>query len=130
MATDQAKIKDDTIRWFKAFSDRDVNQLDKLADEIFDTTFILHSPNFPNVERGPNGMKKFIRGIFEDTSAVRTFTVDDMLGEGNKLAIRFTVHRTNASNGKVTQSPVILIAHYAGDKIVEEWQLAGPHEEA
>ena len=128
MATNQKRIKDDMIRWFEAFAARDVNRMDQLADEIYDSTYVLHDPSFPNFEQGPAGIKQLVRQVFKGFSDLHV-TVDDMLGEGDKLAVRLTARGTSATTGKVVHFPVLTVARYVGDKMVEEWQLTGAPEE-
>ncbi len=109
----------------EAFNASNLSTLDKLVDEIFTADYVLHDPGFPDVMPGSEGVKQFVRGALKNTPDIQ-FIVDDMIAEGDKVAIRWTVGGTDASTGKPTRLLVIANYRFAGGKIAEEWQLGVP----
>ncbi len=128
MATDQKKIREDMQQWSEAFNARDLDRIDRLADEIWAADSMLHDPSMPNFGRGPSAWKQFVRQIFQDSPDVR-MSGADLVGEGDCLAVRIIFSSTDASTGKLMGFPVMCIGHYADDKIVEAWELVGPTAE-
>ena len=64
------------------------------ADAIIDRDFMAHHPAFPGGIKGPAGilqMMRMFRGAFPDL----TYTVDDLVAEGDKVAARWTATGTH-----------------------------------
>ena len=123
MTTEQNKAA--LRRWVEAFNAKDINLFDRLADEIYTTDYTLHDPASPYMGRGPESIKKFIRQIFQDNSDAH-MVVEDVFGEGNKLAYRCLIQLTDASTGKTVSFPILVISHFVGGQFAEEWEIAGP----
>jgi steroid delta-isomerase-like uncharacterized protein len=76
---------------------------------------------------GPKAIKQFVSEEF-DAFPDQQYTIDDMVAEGNKVAVRFTFTGTHTglvkgippTNKKVTVSG-IMIDRVAGGKFVETW---------
>ena len=116
------------LRWFEALHARDLSQLDALAEEWIADSFILHDPSFAGLPPGRVGVKE-LAGRLVETNSHLAITLDDFFGDGDKTAARFTVQRTNALTGQATRFVVLALDDWAGNQLVEEWQLAGPAEE-
>jgi len=108
-------------RWLETWNTRDASQMDRLADEFTAPDYILHDPNLPNPVRGVAGLKQFVHDVLKDRPDIR-ITVEDLFGEDDKVAIRFTVHGTSVSTGQTTDLPVIAIVRFAEGKAAEAWQ--------
>ena len=98
-------------------------------DKMFATNCVLHSATGEDVQ-GLKELKKRASehgGAFPDTHII----INDMIVEGNKAAVRYTVTCTHkgelmgipATNKKLTMS-VIEIQHFAGVKLVESWEMS------
>jgi len=98
----------------------------EVVDEVFATNYVFHGPANSGV-RGPEGYKQHVtiyRTAFPDVQ----FTVEDMLTEGDKVAIHWTARGTHQGylmgiaptlkRGVVTGFSIV---HIADGKIVEEW---------
>ena len=62
-----------------------------IADEIISPNYVYQSPG--GELKGPEGMKQFVQAFrvaFPDCK----FTIDDMIGEGDKVAVRYTLTGT------------------------------------
>ena len=112
-------------RQLEAFETGDVSILEKLADELYAADYVLHDPDYPDLPRGPEGVKQFVRGALQNMPGVHV-TIEDMVAEGDRVATRFTVHGTNVSTGKPMRMLVMSISRFVGNKIAEEWQLGVP----
>ena len=98
-----------------------------LIDDLFAPTFIDHDSSMPEA-KGPAGVKRLaamVHASFPDLH----FTIEDMIGEGDKVAYRYTVHGTHekdfmgiAATGKQISFTGIHIYRVADGKLQEEWE--------
>lgn len=97
-----------------------------LIDELCSADFVDHE-QFPDVSSGVEGVKQFatmFRAAFPDLS----FSVDDMVAEGDKVAVRGTMRGTHkgefmgiAATGKQIEVPTIDFIRFASGKAAEHW---------
>jgi predicted ester cyclase len=94
-----------------------------LADELIDANFIDHGMGF----KGPEGFKQFVTTFITGFPDIR-LTIDDMVAEGDKVALRLTAQGTHkgdfmgiAPTGKHITASGILIQRIANNKCVEGW---------
>jgi steroid delta-isomerase-like uncharacterized protein len=97
-----------------------------VIDELYATDIVYHS----STGRDIRGIKDYKQHISEFYSAFPDlhFTIDDMVAEGDKVAVRFTGTGTNKgafmgippTNKKITVWE-IEIDRFAGGKFVEGW---------
>ena len=97
-------------------------------DEIYAADFIYHNGPFPDIV-GLEASKQDIsgsRGAFPDVQ----WTTDEMVMEGDTLVTRYTLRMTHTGpspkipippTGKSITYIGCLVSHFAGGKIVEEW---------
>ncbi len=98
----------------------------ELANEFYSEEFIGHDPNNPGV-RGPEGIREIVLKYvhaFPDTQ----FSIDDMVAEGDRVAMRWTAIGTHdgdldgmAPSGKPISVSGMSIDRIVDGKIVEEW---------
>ena len=95
-----------------------------LADELIDANFIDHGMGF----KGPEGFKQFVTTFITGFPDIR-LTIDDMVAEGDKVALRLTAQGTHkgdfmgiAPAGKQFTATGIMISHVRGDKEAEVWE--------
>jgi predicted ester cyclase len=55
--------------------------------------------------------------------------MEDLLADGDKIAFRLSIHRTDPVTGKLQHCAELCISRFVGDKIAEEWELLGPWED-
>jgi predicted SnoaL-like aldol condensation-catalyzing enzyme len=125
MSADLKKMKEDVIHSFELINTGDLMQVDKAIDEMYAPDAVLHYPHAPNLPPGAAGIKQFTHQLYKDFTNIHLM-LDDMFGEGDELACRYTWQATNASTGKKTNLPLLNIGRWDGGKIVEEWEVAGP----
>jgi len=97
-----------------------------VIDELYDANIVLHCPRGKDIR----GLKDFKQANDESFSEIPDAhsTIDDMIVEGDKVAVRLTMTGTysgkmgdtGSPNKKVTIS-MIIIDRIAGGKFVEEW---------
>ena len=113
-------------RWFEEVLSK--GNLAAVGEFITPTT-VVHAPGVPDT-KGPDGVKERITAV---RTAFPDFhpTIEDMLGEGDKVAVRVTAHGTHkadymgvAPTGKAMTWTVLTIFHLANGKIQEGWQIS------
>jgi ketosteroid isomerase-like protein len=112
-------------RWFDAWNTRSVSALEALVDETFTADFVLHDKAQPAAAVGQEGVKQFVRDVLRNTPDIRV-TSEDMIAEGDRIAMRYTVASTDASTGKSTRLLNIDIYRFANGKIAEVWGIDVP----
>jgi steroid delta-isomerase-like uncharacterized protein len=118
----------------KALERRFVNEFNKgkaaamaVNDELVATDIILHTSDGRDI-RGLKGAKQYVSPFFDAFPDVH-FTIDDIVVEGDKVALRWTwtgTHKSEfmgipATNKKMT-GWVIQIDRIVGGKIAEIWE--------
>jgi hypothetical protein len=127
MVTKQ-KVKEMTLRYMEAINSRDLSVIDKAADEFFAADYVWHFPGVTDLPPGPACIKKLLREILADNPNF-TVILDDFIVEGDKMALRCTMHRTDPATGKAQHGMNLLISRFAGDQFVEDWELISPWED-
>ena len=119
----------------KALTRRSVEEWNKgkaaamaVIDESYATSIVQHSATGEDI-RGLKDYKQLFTEFYNAFPDAH-FTIDDMVVEGDKVAVRFTLTGTHKgeymgihpTNKKVTGWG-IFIDRIAGGKVVEEWQI-------
>jgi predicted ester cyclase len=92
-----------------------------LADELFAEEHELH-PEAAGVARGPEGMKRAFAGLHEEFPDIRV-DIEDMVAEGDMVAIRLTFSGTHAPTGERATWPEMVFARFSEGKAVESWEV-------
>ncbi|MFN8472417.1 MAG: ester cyclase [Anaerolineae bacterium] len=112
-------------RWFEEMNKGNM----AAVDEFYGADYVLHDPNVPpDLPRGPASVRRYLAPImagFPDSSV----TVDDVIAEGDKIAVRFTARGNHTGDfmgippsGKPIEARGISIIRIADGQMVEEWQ--------
>jgi predicted ester cyclase len=96
-----------------------------LADDLFAPEYVHH---FPDEDiHGPDGVKQMDKGLLT-TFPDWHISTDDVIAEGDKVVVRFTIHGTHegegfniSPTGKRVVYTGIDIFRIADGKIVEQW---------
>ena len=113
------------IHWMEVVNQKDLDAIDKLADEIYAADYVYHDPGFPNFEPGPEPIKQFIRQILKDYPDLHSAT-EDIFAVSDKVASRGVITGMHATTGETLNLQWIGISRFSGGKIVEEWQVEVP----
>ena len=116
MSTEQNKAV--LRRWMEGWNTRDVDVIATLVDETFAADLVIHSFQ-PNAPGGREDIRQFVRNALKNRPDIQ-ITIEDMVAEGDRVAIRFTVGSTNTLTGKPTYRHIDVF-RFADDKIAEEW---------
>lgn len=97
-----------------------------LADELIDPNFVDHGVTGMGF-KGPEGFKQYFTTLITAFPDLR-LTIDDMVAEGDKVAMRLTARGTHkgdfmgiAPTGKQVTMTGIVIQRIANNKCVEGW---------
>ena len=98
-----------------------------VVDEIAAINFVSHDPAAGGEIHGIEGFKQFVKAahtIFPDLA----FTIEDMVAEGNRVAVRWTMQSLHEGEGlglPATDRPVTVAGsnffHIVDGKIEEDW---------
>ena len=98
-----------------------------LLGEVFATDYVCHAPD---QDGDREDYKTVVADIWLAAFPDTHLTIDDMVGEGDMLATRFTAVGTHQkewlgvpATGKVTKMVGMVFSRFADGKIVEEWFL-------
>lgn len=107
-------------RWVEGYNNHDPS----IVDELISDDYVLHAPGGQDI-KGPESFKQmFIANlpIFPDIH----YTIDDMVAEGDKVAVRYTMTATHqgeymgiTATGKRITLTQAFFYRLAGGKIVE-----------
>jgi steroid delta-isomerase-like uncharacterized protein len=97
------------------------------AEEFIAANFRNHDPGTPPLPPGPEGYRQLI-GLYRTAYPDLHMTADDMVGEGDKVVVRWTARGTNTgklgeippSGKQVTVSGISILA-IAGGKVTDQW---------
>ena len=97
-------------------------------DEILAPDCVYHNPGMPDVV-GRENIKQFVSDLYKAMSDLYHNPPEDIIVQGDKVAVRHSVICTDTASGKRQMSMIMYIDHYSGDKIIEEWELVVPWED-
>jgi predicted ester cyclase len=113
------EIKSLERRWFEELNKGKAAAM-ALIDELCSTDFVRHCARGKDL-RGTKVYKQDMRELFSAFPDVH-FTLDDMVVEGDRVAIRYTWVGTDKATKKTVTMWGICIDRIAGHKLVEEWE--------
>jgi predicted SnoaL-like aldol condensation-catalyzing enzyme len=116
------------IRWSDALNSRDDALVDQLVDELFAPNYFVHAPGMAADLAGREGLRQWAHGLIKNSSMIQGVT-DEIIGEGDRLALRATVTITRAQSGTTVRFVLMSISRFVDGKIAEAWQLTGPRVE-
>jgi steroid delta-isomerase-like uncharacterized protein len=91
----------------------------KTFETLYSPGFINHDPGSPDV-RTWEEFKQFWMMVGEITQDYRV-TIDDMIAEGDKVAVRWSSHFIEKTTAKPINNKGIVLYRLADGKIVESW---------
>ena len=95
-------------------------------DELVAPDFVDHSPT-PGQPPGVEGVRAVVRGLHAGYADLR-ITVDDLFGEADRVAARWTLRGTHAGRlfgepptGAAVETRILVVFRLANGKIAERW---------
>ena len=99
----------------------------EIVEEIVAPDAVIHSPTVPDLSRGPEGAKQYLR-LFWTAFPNLKVTTDDMVAEGDKVALRWSARGTHQGRlmgieptGRQMTITGQAIYQIAAGKIKEDW---------
>ena len=129
MITEQ-KIREDISRAFEIYNTQDMGAIGPWYDEYLAQDCVYHNHGMPDIV-GRDNIKHFVEDLYKAMPDLYHNAPEDIIVQGNKVAVRHTVNFTNSASGKRQTLMIVFIDHYSGDKVIEVWELVGsPVDEA
>ncbi len=125
----EQKAREDNLRAYDIFNTRDMNRIASMFDESFTTNFVYHNPSVGHLVIGRESQKEFVRGLYHEIPDLYYNAPDDLIVQGDKVAVRYSVSRTDPASGKRQTRMILAIHHHSGDQIKEMWELVGPWQD-
>jgi steroid delta-isomerase-like uncharacterized protein len=108
--------------WQECFNKRNL----AIVDEFVATDYVWHGPS--QEVSGPEGIKQLIT-VFLTAFPDLQMTFEDQVGEGDKIASRWTMRGTHQGDlfgipptGKQVTFTGLVISRMVGNQITEEWE--------
>ena len=108
--------------WFDAINAHDLEGIERAVDKYYAPDYVLHDPTVPNFSGGAETIKKLVRESFQALPDPN-LTIEDMIAEGDSVAIRVTVSGTQP-DGKPLNFFTMSMIRFVNGQMAEEWQLA------
>jgi predicted ester cyclase len=120
----EQKVREDSLRAFDIFNTKDMSVIGSLYDEILAPDCVYHNYGMPDVV-GRENIKQFVSDLYKAMPDLYHNAPEDIIVQGNKVAVRHTVSFTDQDSGKRQRCMIVYIDHYSGDKVIEMWELVG-----
>jgi predicted ester cyclase len=118
----EQELQKEILRAFEIYNTKDMSVIGPFYDEILAPDCIYHNPGMPDVV-GRENIKQFVSDLYKAMPDLYHNAPEDILVQGDKVAVRHLVSYTDQISGKRQTSMVVFIDHYSSDKIIEEWEL-------
>jgi predicted SnoaL-like aldol condensation-catalyzing enzyme len=90
------------------------------ADALYSDEHELHPD--AGIGRGGEGMRQAFAGLHEQFPDVRV-TIEEMVAEGDTVAVRLTYTGTDASTGERATWPEMVFTRFADGRAIESWEI-------
>jgi steroid delta-isomerase-like uncharacterized protein len=98
-----------------------------VVDEVYAPNFVQHDPNSPMPVTSAEALKVYVTA-YRTAIPDLTFTIDDLIAEGDKVVWRFTSQGTHDGplgpippTGKVANVTGMVLFRFANGKVTEVW---------
>jgi steroid delta-isomerase-like uncharacterized protein len=100
-----------------------------LVDELLAPDYVNHTPATPDQPTGPEGVKEVV-GMFRSAMPDLRVVVEDMIAEGDRVAVRYTLEGTHEGElfgvpptGQRLSIKSIAVERVSDGKIREHWRI-------
>ena len=118
MTTEENKVA--FRRWVEGVNTGNLSVIDARVDELFIDSYPYHDPGQPAKAQSHEVLKSFWRDVLNNMPDFH-ITIEDMIGEGDELAIRMIFTGTDSSTGKLGHIAQFQFTRFAGGKLAESW---------
>ena len=123
----EQKVRENNLRWFDTCNTKDMNAIASLWDELVAPNVVYHNPGAGVL--GREGFLELLRGFLNESPDLHFNAPDDLIMQGDKIAVRRSYSRTYPASGRRQTCLNMYICHFSGDKITEVWEVAGPWQD-
>lgn len=121
--TNTVEINKAAVRgWFEAFNSHDLDKIDAAIDKYYAPNYVLHDPTVPNFSGGAQTLKPLVRESIQTLPDLH-LTVEDIIAEGDSVAIRVRVQGTEPS-GNPLDFWTMSMVRFENGQWADEWELA------
>jgi predicted SnoaL-like aldol condensation-catalyzing enzyme len=92
-----------------------------LVDELYDKGYIYHGPGGHEL-KGLDGLKRYRKELSKFFPDLR-FALDNVIAEGEKVALHWTMRGTYAPRKKPITISGIIISRIVDGKCLEDWEI-------
>ncbi len=124
----EQKATTDTLRGFEIYNTKDMSIIGPWYDITLTPDCVYHNPGMPDAT-GRENIKQFVCDLYIAVPDLHHNVLNDLIVQGDKVAMRYSVSRTDPTSGKRQSCMIVCIEHYSGDKIMEMWELVGPWQD-
>lgn len=120
---------EDAKAFVRRHFDEFVNHQDlSAADRNFSADYQEHGSDVPpGLPAGPAGPKQYLAAAFKRFPDIHV-TIEDIIAEGDKVAVRNTWRATDSQTNKKIEFSGIVIWRLSGGQLAERWAyLQAPH---
>ena len=103
--------------------------IDEQVDELLAPDYVNHSPGTADQPAGPEGVKAVL-GMFRGGMPDAKVRIDDMIAEGDKVAVRYTIEGTHEGNlfgvpptGRRVSIESFTVERVSEGRIREHWRV-------
>jgi predicted ester cyclase len=115
-------------RYIEAHNAKDLKSLVGKIDEFYTSNYVLHHPGSPDLQRGTASFEQYVQNNIQEMSELH-ITMDDVIGERDKLAIRLTFRYKHVPTGKILNFSSMSFIKFIEGKMAEEWEVIMPEQE-
>jgi len=117
--------KDVVRRFWGVWEDGNIG----LVDELLAPDYVNHSPGMPDQPTGPEGVKAVV-SMFRTGMPDLRIVIDDMIAEGDKVAVRYTIEGTHEGHlfgvpptGQRVSIESFTVERVSDGRIREHWRV-------
>jgi len=117
--------KDVVRRFWGVWEDGNIG----LVDELLAPDYVNHSPGMPDQPTGPEGVKAVV-SMFRTGMPDLRIVIDDMIAEGDKVAVRYTIEGTHEGHlfgvpptGQRVRIESFTVERVSDGRIREHWRV-------
>lgn len=91
-----------------------------VADQLVHPEYVIHDRELASELRGPE-LYKTLASVTRESYLDFELTIDDVIEEGNKVTLRWTMTGTHEETGKRVEMPAIGINRFEEGQLIESW---------
>ena len=107
----EQNAREDIVRGFEIYNTRDMSARERWYDARLTLDCVYHNPGVRDLAPGRESIKQFVRTLYNRYPGLHHNAPDDLVVQGDKVAVRDTVRRTDSATGTLQTCMLLLIEH-------------------